>query len=226
MAYTSQTFTNGQVLTATHLNRMNEGIVAAVSTDAQTLTEDQKAQARENIGVSAEGLSDDAKTLLISVLRKALYLDDASREIYQLRLALGLPEWETVRVLTSDDISYGVGLRSANPYYYNLVIRASYTKFDIPVEYGYTYKVKVESTVDTAQFALQVYTAAQMEKVAAGEDYGTGNMDSGWRSGEMEYTPTSNDRTARFVFRMDTNNSSVTNGFITKVTISRKAVQQ
>ena len=49
MAYTSQTFTNGQVLTATHLNRMNEGIVAAVSTDAQTLTEDQKAQARENI---------------------------------------------------------------------------------------------------------------------------------------------------------------------------------
>lgn len=51
MAYTKQNFENGQVLTAEHLNNMEQGIVDAVSVTEQTLTEAQKAQARENIDV-------------------------------------------------------------------------------------------------------------------------------------------------------------------------------
>lgn len=53
MAYTKQNFQNGQVLTAEHLNNMEQGIVDAVSVTPQTLTEAQKAQARANIGATA-----------------------------------------------------------------------------------------------------------------------------------------------------------------------------
>lgn len=49
MSYNKQNFTDGQVLKAEHLNNMENGIENAVSVTAQTLTEDQKAQARANI---------------------------------------------------------------------------------------------------------------------------------------------------------------------------------
>lgn len=58
MAYAKQNFENGQVLTAEHLNHMEQGIVDAVSVTPQTLTDGQKAQARENIGaVTKSGIS-------------------------------------------------------------------------------------------------------------------------------------------------------------------------
>jgi hypothetical protein len=58
MAYTKQNFENGQVLTAEHLNHMEQGIVDAVSVTPQTLTDGQKAQARGNIGaVAKSGIS-------------------------------------------------------------------------------------------------------------------------------------------------------------------------
>lgn len=56
MSYTKQNFANGQTLTAEHLNHIEEGISALsaekVSVNPQTLTEAQKAQARENIGAA------------------------------------------------------------------------------------------------------------------------------------------------------------------------------
>lgn len=54
MAYEKQNFTDGQTLTADHLNHMEEGIANAVLYTPQTLTEDQKAQARANIGIVLE----------------------------------------------------------------------------------------------------------------------------------------------------------------------------
>lgn len=50
MAYINQNFEDGQVLKAEHLIKMEQGIVESVSVTAQTLTEEQKAQARANIG--------------------------------------------------------------------------------------------------------------------------------------------------------------------------------
>lgn len=57
MAYEKQTFTTGQVLEADHLNHMEEGIAAAVSFEEQTLTLQQKAQVRRNIGVGESSLN-------------------------------------------------------------------------------------------------------------------------------------------------------------------------
>lgn len=61
--------------------------------DEQTLTEEQKAQARENIGVSGEnanqgGLSATASALLINILRNAVYTADQSASITALENAL------------------------------------------------------------------------------------------------------------------------------------------
>lgn len=50
MAYEKQNFLPGQKLKASELNHMEEGIADAVSVTEQTLSEEQKAQARENIG--------------------------------------------------------------------------------------------------------------------------------------------------------------------------------
>ena len=59
MTYEKHNFANGQTLTATHLNEMDDGIervhnIEAILFTEQTLTEEQKAQARANIGVVLE----------------------------------------------------------------------------------------------------------------------------------------------------------------------------
>lgn len=115
--------------------------------DAQELTEEQKAQARANIGVDASiegggsGLSENAKTLLLTILRNGVYVSDQSANIAALEQVLketagddtggdtggdsgdtgggdtggedtgGDTEWTLVRDL-SNDIVYGYGINN------------------------------------------------------------------------------------------------------------------
>lgn len=51
MAYEKLNLADGTVLKSEHLAHMEEGIAQAVSVAAQTLTKEQKAQARANLGV-------------------------------------------------------------------------------------------------------------------------------------------------------------------------------
>lgn len=62
MAYEKQNFIPGQKLKASELNHMEDGIANAVSVTDQTLSEEQKAQARANIGAAAEGEGADGYT--------------------------------------------------------------------------------------------------------------------------------------------------------------------
>lgn len=54
MSYKKQNFQDGDTLFAEQLNEMSQGIFESVSYTAQTLTEAQKAQARENLGISTD----------------------------------------------------------------------------------------------------------------------------------------------------------------------------
>lgn len=56
MAYEKTVWVNGQApaLDADHLNKIEQGIADAVSVTPQTLSDDQKSQARENIGAANE----------------------------------------------------------------------------------------------------------------------------------------------------------------------------
>lgn len=67
MAYEKTVWVNGQApaLDAAHLNKMEQGIADAVSVTPQTLSDEQKAQARGNIGAAPDGfgLGGDAKVL-------------------------------------------------------------------------------------------------------------------------------------------------------------------
>lgn len=57
MAYEKTTWVNGQApaLDAEHLNKIEQGIADAVSVTPQTLSDDQKSQARENINAAPGG---------------------------------------------------------------------------------------------------------------------------------------------------------------------------
>lgn len=67
MAYEKTAWVNGQApaLDAEHLNKIEQGIADAVSVTPQTLSDDQKTQARGNIGAAPDGfgLGGDAKVL-------------------------------------------------------------------------------------------------------------------------------------------------------------------
>lgn len=67
MAYEKTVWVNGQApaLDAEHLNKIEQGIADAVSVTPQTLSDDQKTQARGNIGAAPDGfgLGGDAKVL-------------------------------------------------------------------------------------------------------------------------------------------------------------------
>lgn len=52
MAYEKQNFKPGDILRAEQLNLMDKAIFESVSTNEQELTEEQKAQARLNIGAN------------------------------------------------------------------------------------------------------------------------------------------------------------------------------
>lgn len=59
MAYEKLNLEDGVVLNAEHMAHIEEGISKSVSCDVQTLTEDQKAQTRENIGAITEKVRRD-----------------------------------------------------------------------------------------------------------------------------------------------------------------------
>ena len=73
MAYSKQNFTNGQTLTAEHLNHMEQGIV-----DAMEMAGNAGGGSDSGTG---GGLSNTASALLVNILRNALYNTDQSSNI-------------------------------------------------------------------------------------------------------------------------------------------------
>lgn len=140
-------------------------------------------------------------------------------------------EWATVRTLTADDLMFGYGQHNSPPYYNVNVQRAGYWFDDIPAEEGYTYRVTFESTVSTAQVALQFYStqAKSLREQEAGDvGFKTYGWDSGWQSNgyTVDCPDMADGYPAAFVlvnFRMDINNTAVTDGFITSVKLERKS---
>ena len=63
-----------EVKTMDEVSSIKGDLSETVKFTAQTLTEDQKAQARENIG--AEGLSDDIKSALLDCFRHVMWIDN------------------------------------------------------------------------------------------------------------------------------------------------------
>lgn len=150
--------------------------------------------------------------------------------------AYNVADWEVVRVLTSDEISFGVGTLATAPYYQEKSTRAYYTPFDILVDYGYVYKFDFDSTSPLAQIGAQFYTEASMELIETeettkGSVYDPGWLENGWairipkRYVNEDAGIDSPIYCVRPTFRMDTDNSNVTDGFIRSLTISKWLVE-
>lgn len=103
MAYTKQNFKNGQVLTAEHLNNIERGIENAVSITEQTLTEEQKAQVRMNIGVFLEDDEGDVVT------KEVTYTYDGDNES-DAHTWVNLPDGSRYFVKASDIPNEGIDL--------------------------------------------------------------------------------------------------------------------
>lgn len=136
-------------------------------------------------------------------------------------------ELEEVITLVSDDFKYKHGLILNSPYYETRPDRASYTNFDIIVNSGYIYKLEFEATVDTAQIGLQCLREAAKDTINKnGSINSSFKFDPGWQNNgaEIEIPSTHNNGMARFTFRKDTNNSTVPDGMIISLRITRKKV--
>ena len=174
---------------------------------------------------SAAGLTSNAKQILIEILKNGVYSTDQRENIAALTFELGVSEWEVVRTLDSDDIVYGMsafdGARAD---------RAGYYCYDIPIEYGYTYKFDVISTKSTTQIGLQFHDQANVDRYLTDGVHSYTIYDSGWKTSGVEIDipndeiPSHKDPivAVNLTFRMDDTNSNVEEGFITGVTISRK----
>lgn len=98
MAYEKTVWVNGQApaLDAYHLNKMEQGIADAVSVTPQTLSDDQKSQARENIGAANKETQD--KVFITTTPAKSITLAAAELPAYINALPRLLTENFTINV--------------------------------------------------------------------------------------------------------------------------------
>lgn len=143
-------------------------------------------------------------------------------------------EWEIVRSLTSDDLYTG-RFSLSTPYYTtntSSVQRVIYKEFDIPVEYGYTYKIEYTTTVTgkTTNVGLAMYNQNVLDYVASSQPYGSSDMyDEGWLDSGATVTPpesvnSSPIKGTRISFRAGTGTTTITAANFPTVLLTRKAV--
>lgn len=146
-------------------------------------------------------------------------------------------DYTVVKTLGADDIMYRAGNSFLSPNYYEVnPRRAGYYNFDIPIEYGYIYKFDAVSTISTAQMGTQFYNGVVLNAVENNTNFeGTNVYDPGWQNLETkieapQYINNSPIEGVRLTFRIDTNNTEISDGIanskpIQSVTVSRKPVQ-
>lgn len=153
--------------------------------------------------------------------------------------APAVPEgYELVKTLYSNDLQYGWGNavtnpRSTPPYINKVVGRVGYYWNDIPLEYGYKYRIDYIAKTTTSNVAAQQFTSKAMEYFDNATPSTTDSTniqqyiaDSGWKTSGFEWAlaeshagfPITN---LRLSFRIDSANTAVTEGDIQSITVSR-----
>lgn len=144
-----------------------------------------------------------------------------------------VPEWvDDTLILTAPNLMIARLSNTYEPYYKtgaNETKRLCYVGFDIPVEYGYTYRFDYVSTVSNAQIGTAFYNEAALDIVASSGDITAANIyDPGWQTNgvEIEVPELINNSPiagVRLSFRK-ANETDVTANMVTSVTITRTAV--
>lgn len=182
----------------------------AVTYTPQTLTEEQKAQARENIGAAsiADILSENARSLLITILRNAVYTSDQSENIKALKNEI-MPATNMVKDIK---ISAGVtGSATELTIYTYTDRRAAVNPVGQYLDKGKTYKFSL-GDVSGYCYGVQVFVATEAGltfEIVEGENstYRTVKarpVDTGWITADYEYTPTEDNCVFVVNFKKDT----------------------
>lgn len=131
--------------------KLEQALEETVRFTPQELTEEQQAQARENIGVGAAsgGLSESAAAVLLTILKNGVYVTDQSDSIASLEALL---RGEAVRY---HSVTYGLTNVSADSGQQSVVSGASYTTV-LTAEDGYTLE-SVTVTMGGKDITAQVY---------------------------------------------------------------------
>lgn len=87
--------------------------------------------------------------------------------------------FETVKVISDDEISHLTGYTEKPPYYQSSrAERETYVPFDVPVEYGYTYKFEYETNcTEKVLLAFQFYNQTVLGLVAENAQYSKSDTD-------------------------------------------------
>ena len=162
------------------------------------------AELDENGELPGSQLSEELKQALLGIAEKVAYTDENGQEYYQALYEALYPSSPYLYVLTEEDFSRGTQNQPTSPYYSSNINRISYTKFDIALEGGKTYKFTATVTEDGAM-GVQGYSAAALAQVNAGSTITAAIYDPGWQSYTTTLTMPSYVVGARFIFRNASN---------------------
>lgn len=111
-------------------------------------------------------------------------------------------------------------------YVYTSTDRIAYPLFDLLLTGGKTYRFVAESTESAAQMAIQLFNQNLLNSVNSNSDFATADLQSNLPWGELDTTVAISETWnsspvvgARIIFRKDSNNSTITSVFITKLEI-------
>lgn len=174
------------------------GTLKPVLYTPQELTEEEKAQARENIGVT-----NTERTLLFNLFKKAAFAENASEEIASLKSLWGIKDklFKTIKLGNSTGfvggrglVIYGGELASPNNY-----TRATLNPIGIYLKNGTTYKIGIGDAASGFNFGVLVLQANAPDLLfTPGANYSeisyasvTSKLaDPGWRTADYTYTAT------------------------------------
>lgn len=141
--------------------------------------------------------------------------------------------YETVRVINEDEISHLTGNNSTSPYYTsNSNTRESYSNFDIPIEYDYTYKLEYETNcTELVVLGFKFYNQKALDAVSNKTNISTSDANDlpAWiTSGTPFSIPTETLNGSpivcmRMTFKKNDNTAFAEGGGVTSITIKRKA---
>lgn len=158
------------------------------------------AELDENGELPGAQLSEALKQALLGIAEKVAYTDENGQEYYQALYDALYPSSPYLYVLTEEDFTCGVQNNPTSPYYSSNNNRLSYTKFDIALEGGKTYKFTATVT-EAGAMGIQAYSAAALAQVNAGSAITAYTYDPGWQSYTTTLTMPASIVGARFTFR-------------------------
>lgn len=201
-----------------------DNLANTVKITAQALTDEQKAQVRENIGATSKATTATLQSLMVELLSAAVYTSDQSDNIRLLKNVFSNQSTD----IHVGDILIGLGVDFSNGLRYygiNNTARALVMPSAQYLTKGKTYKFSLGSAKDDYYYGVQVFEVTQagldLQPVIGEEiSYGTElvssrKLDSGWNKNDYQYNCVSENHVLCVAFKNNASSALTENDRVT-----------